>query len=236
MPTVPSAGTQTSFSDVQAALNFVGSPQTALTFLYSSSIITASTATTINSLMYHNLAMGAAAGSTAKQAIYDTFNVGTNFNLGTNWGDYNSDPNMRITFTVTNNNTENDIMGAIYISDGTNDYNVYNYNVTAGGGTDNQTDYDTMLAVSTVNAKYFIKIDANAMYVGPPPPPGGGVTGNTTSASDSDGVGGGTTRTTFNPVNFDMFSSITGQIIVSGHNVGTGIALNKRTSFDIVFN
>jgi len=197
---LPAAGTLISQSQVMGALNFSGTPQTNISLLYSSSIITASTATTLNSLMYHNLFMGSGASQTAKQAIYDTFNSGNTFKF-LNWGDYK-----------------------------------YSYNVNNGGGTDNQTDYDTLVAVSTVNTKYWIRIDANANYIGPPPPPGGGVTGNTTAANDTDGVGGGTTRTTANPANFDQFNPLTSQIVVAGDNLGTGIALNKRTTFDIVFN
>jgi hypothetical protein len=233
--TLPPAASQISMSQVMVALNFSANPQTNISLLYSSSVITASTATTLNSLMYHNLFMGSGASQTAKQAIYDTFNSGNTFRF-LNWGDYNSDPNIRLTWTITNNNIDNNINGAIYVSDGTNDYNVYNYNVNAAGGTDNQADYDTLLSVSTVNAKYFIKIDATAFYTGPPPPPGGGVTGNTTAASDTDGVGGGTARTPSNPTNFDTFSPLITTQIVAGHNLATGIALNKRTSFDIVFN
>ena len=82
-----------------------------------------------------------------------------------------------------------------------------------------------------------IGLDANAFYIGPPPPPGGGVTGNTVSATDTDGVGGGTARFTFAPANFDQFTPLAQQPIVNGTNIGVAnIALNKRTSFDIVFN
>ena len=232
---LPAAGTLISQSQVMGALNFSGTPQTNISLLYSSSIITASTATTLNSLMYHNLFMGSGASQTAKQAIYDTFNSGNTFKF-LNWGDYNSDPNIRLTWTITNNNIDNIVNGNIYIYDGTTDNLAYSYNVNNGGGTDNQTDYDTLVAVSTVNTKYWIRIDATANYIGPPPPPGGGVTGNTTAANDTDGVGGGTTRTTANPANFDQFNPLISQIVVAGDNLGTGIALNKRTTFDIVFN
>ena len=232
---LPSWQTEISQSQVMDALNFAGTPQTAFSLLWSSSMQTSSTATTLNCLMYHNLAMGSTDSQTARIAIYDNYAAGTNFNLG-NWASYNSDPNIRLTWTITNNNANNIVNGNIYIYDGTTDNLAYSYNVNNGGGTDNQTDYDTLVAVSTVNTKYWIRIDATANYIGPPPPPGGGVTGNTTAANDTDNVGGGTTRTTANPANFNQFNPLISQIVVAGHNIATGIALNKRTSFNIVFN
>jgi hypothetical protein len=229
---LPSWQTEISQSQVMDALNFTGTPQTAFSLLWSSSMQTSSTATTINCLMYHNLAMGSTDSQIARIAIYDNYAAGTNFNLG-NWASYNSDPNIRLTWTITNNSAENIVNGNIYIYDGTTDNLAYSYNVNNGGGTDNQTDYDTLVAVSTVNTKYWIRIDANANYIGVPPAVG--VTGNTT-ANDTDGVGGGTTRTTVNPLPFDQFTPLASQIVVAGHNIATGIALNKRTSFNIVFN
>jgi len=225
-------------SDVQSALYIVGAPvETAFSLLYSSSIAIASAYNDPNRLMYHNLAMGSTNSQTAKQAIYDRYAAGTNLNLG-NWASYNNEPNIILTWTITNNNTDNNINGTLYIIDtsGTSFWN-YTFNVNAGGGTDNQTNYDTGISVSVINTKYAIALDATAMFIGPPPPPGGGVTGNTTAATDTDGVGGGTARFTFNPANFDMNNPLPQQFIVNGTAGGTAdIALNKRTSFDIVFN
>ncbi len=125
---LPAAGTLISQSQVMGALNFSGTPQTNISLLYSSSVITASTATTLNSLMYHNLFMGSGASQTAKQAIYDTFNSGNTFKF-LNWGDYNSDPNIRLTWTITNNNIDNIVNGNIYIyyeeGNANGPYNVY---------------------------------------------------------------------------------------------------------------
>ena len=81
---LPSWQTDISQSQVMSALNFSGTPQTAFSVLWSSSMETASSATTVNCLMYHNLAMGSTNSQTAKVAIYDNYNAGTNFNLG-NW-------------------------------------------------------------------------------------------------------------------------------------------------------
>ena len=234
--TLPSWQTEISQSQVMDALNFTGTPQTEFSLLWSSSMQTSSTATTLNCLMYHNLAMGSTNSQTARIAIYDNYAASTNLNLG-NWASYNNDPYITLTWTITNNNIENIIGGNIYIFDtsGTSIWN-YPFNVNAGGGTDNQTNYTTV-QVSAINTKYMIGLDANAFYIGPPPPPGGGVTGNTVSATDTDGVGGGTARFTFAPANFDQFTPLAQQPIVNGTNIGVAnIALNKRTSFDIVFN
>jgi hypothetical protein len=228
----PGGGT-VAFSQLQAELNFTGNPQTEMSLLYSSSLYTASAYTDLNCLMYHNIAMGAGAGSTAKQAIYDNLIAVSNMSFK-NWGSYNKDPNMVVTFTINNNTAAYNIIGDIYIYDGTNDWQFYAFS-TNFGGQDTQIDYNTNIQASKPNAKYWIRIDATATYVGISPP-GPGVTGNTTTASDSDGVGGGTTRTTAAPSNFDELTPLPLQIIVGGDNIGTGIALNKRTTFTVNFN
>lgn len=234
---LPAWQTDISQSQVMDALNFTGTPQTAFSLLWSSSMETASTATTINCLMYHNLAMGSTNSQTAKVAIYDNYAAGTNFNLG-NWASYNSNPNIILTWTITNNNIDNVVNGTLYLVDAATftQNSFYNFTVFNGGGTDNQTDYDTGISVSTLNSKYLIMIDVQATYIGPPPPPGGGVTGNTTAASDTDNVGGGTARVAANIPNFDSNNPITNLRIVNGNTSFPDIALNKRTSFDIVFN
>lgn len=234
---LPSWQTDISQSQVMSALNFTGTPQTEFSLLWSSSMQTASTATTLNCLMYHNLTMGVNDNQTARVAIYDNYNASTNFNLG-NWASYNSDPNIILSWTITNNNIENVINGQLYISDTAGNLtSFYNYSVGIGGGTDNQTDFNTGISVSTLNTKYLIAMDAQANYIGPPPPPGAGVTNNTVSAQDTDGVGGGTARVGLGIPDFDSNNPIFPLRIIN-HTVTpvANIALNKRTSFDIVFN
>lgn len=235
---LPAWQLEISQSQVQDALNYPFFPiQAGMSNLYSSSMETASAANTFNCLMYHNLAMGVNDAQDAATAIYTPFNNGTNMNLG-NWASYNSDPNIILTWTITNNNIENTINGQLYIVDTAGNFtSFYNYNVGIGGGTDNQTNYNTGISVSTLNSKYLIAIDAQANYIGPPPPPGAGVTNNTAAGTDTDGVGGGTARVSFNPPNFD-FNNPLGQIRIVNHTISgiANIALNKRTSFDIVFN
>jgi hypothetical protein len=187
-------------------------------------------------LMYHNLLMGPGNNLTAKQAIYDVYTAGTNFELSA-WYNYNHDPNILLDFNFTNNNPDYDIGIQVYVSDGINDYLVLGTNLPPGSPPYQAQDFDTMVSTSTVGLQgYYLKIDANANYLGPPPPPGPGVNGNTTSASDVDAVGAGTTRTTVNPGNFDEFNPLAIQIVAAGVNLATEIPINKRTLLELVFN
>ena len=232
LPNTPGGG-PLYFSAINSELNFAGTTQNKMSLLYSSSLYTASAYTDTNCLMYHNIAMGGGTSFTAKTAIYDNLIAGSNMSFK-NWGSYNKDPNMVVTFTINNNTAAYNIIGNIYIYDGTNDWLFYAFSTNFGGAPDTQTDYNTGLPTNKPNAKYWIKIDATAFYFGGSPSPG--VTGNITTASDSDGVGGGTTRTTSAPSNFDENNPLPLQIIVGGDNIGTGIALNKRTTFTVNFN
>lgn len=187
-------------------------------------------------LMYHNLFMGPSNNLTAKTAIYDVYTAGSNFELSA-WYNYNHDPNILLDFNFTNNNPDYDINIGVYVSDGTTDYSVLNVGLPPGLPPFQMQDYDTGLSTSFVGLQgYFLKIDANAMYLGPPPPPGPGVNNNTTASSDVDGVGAGTTRTIVNPGNFDEFNPLAIQIVAAGSNVSTEIPINKRTLLELVFN
>jgi hypothetical protein len=187
-------------------------------------------------LMYHNLFMGPNNNLSAKDAISVVYTAGTNFELSA-WYNYNHDPNILLNFNFTNNNPDYDIGIQVYVSDGTTDYLVLGTNLAPGSPPYQAQDFDTLLSTSTVGLQgYYLKIDANAFYLGPPPPPGPGVNGNTTSASDVDGVGAVTTRTTVNPGNFDEFNPLAIQIVAAGSNLATEIPINKRTLLELVFN
>lgn len=205
-------------------------------------------------LMYHNLLMGPSNSITAAQAIYDPFTAGPtggpqNLELSA-WYNYSQTPNGILTFSFDNQNLENDITVTVYLVDYTTTPFTYfqignpvptTFFLAAGSGIVNYNDYDTGVAMNTTNftsGVYVIAFDISANYVGPPPPPGTGVLNNTTSASDTDNRGAGTARATTNPPNFDMTSPITQASLVRG-NVGPssiGIYINKRTTFDLVFN
>jgi len=240
MPT-PASG-QISMSDVNAETNLTQS----MSNFFSSSLIGGA-----GGLMYHNLAMASGNTLTAKAAIYDPYVAGaggTSANLLlSNWYNYSQTPYGIMTFSLTNNNLENNIDVTIYLRDptGPTDYQIGNpvpviFNLNANSGTASYPDYDTGIAMNTTNFTagiYQIVFDISAIYVGPPPPPGGGVLGNSTSASDTDNVGAGTARVTTNPPNFDATSPITGTALVRGNITGSaGIHINKRTTFDIIFN
>lgn len=201
--------------------------------------------------MYHNLSMGLSGVQSAREAVYDPFSLGasgTNLNLSA-WYNYNQTPYGIMTFSLTNNNVDNDITVTIYLRDPTTtpatDYQIGNpvpatFFLPAASGITNYNDYDTGIVMDATNFSggiYQIAFDLSAFYTGPPPPPGGGVTGNTTTASDTDNVGAGVTRATTNPPNFDMNNPIVGAPLVRGNITGNdGIYINKRTTFDIVFN
>ena len=237
MPT-PASG-QIAMSDVNAETN---ATETMYNFFSLSQIGGA------GGLMYHNLTMAPGNTTIARVAIYDPFTSGAGGTASdlklSNWYNYNQTPNGILTFSFTNNNIENDIQVSIYLRDpvGVVDYliNGSPFTFPAATGLTQYTDYDTQVVMDSTNFTggiYQIVFDISATYVGPPPPPGGGVTGNTTSASDTDNVGPGTTRTTTNPPNFDMTSPIPGAVLVRGNITGNnGIYINKRTTFDIVFN
>ena len=234
--TVPPAGTTTKFSDLHTALNFSGNPQTKMSLFYSSSLYTASAWNDTNCLMYHNLAMGVGAVNTAKQSIYDNLNALSNLNLGNNWGSYTPEPNIILTFNLSNNNPNYDVNITLYLSDGTTNYQFYNTTLLGAAVPPqaSETNYNTNVLVSTINSKYEIVLDASAFYAGIPPGPG--LNGNTTTASDTDNVGGGTIRTANGPSSFNEFTPLSNFVIVRGDNNSTRIALNKRTTFNVTFN
>lgn len=225
MPT-PSSG-PISMGDVVTETNAVASMDN----FFSLSLISG-----LGGLMYHNLQMGPSNNLSAKAAIYDVDNSGANFELSA-WYNYTQDPNILLDISLANNNPFYDIGINLYLSDGVNDYPFFGTNLAPGAPPFIAQDFDTNIAVSTIGAGgYFIRIDANANYVGPPPPPGPGVNGNTTTSSDVDGVGSGTTRTTTDPGNFDEFNPLPIQDVVAGANAATAIPVNKRTYVELTFN
>jgi len=191
-------------------------------------------------LMYHNLAMGLSSNLTAKSAIYDQYNSGTNMNLSY-WYNYTQDANMIISWKFTNNNTENDVDVNLGFSDG-NPASTQNFvalSLPSAGGQDIQDDYNTNLPANTTfpGGLYDVRCDVSAFFVGGGRPPGAGVNNNNTSASDTDGVGPGTARGVQNIPNFDSFNPLTQVLIVDGNISGANlIYINKRTTVNVDFN
>lgn len=207
-------------------------------------------------LMYHNLAMGPSNNQTAKVAVYDPFSTGASgadMALSA-WYNYSQTPNGILDINLINNNTENDITVAVFLTDPTTTPNTYfqitgsPFTLNKNNGTDiTTTDYDTGVTMNTTNftsGTYIITFDITANYNPTPPAPpfpGNGVNGNTTTATDTDNVGAGTTRATTGCPNFDQTSgTLTKLGLVRGNiNAGgfpNGIYINKRTTFTVTFN
>lgn len=199
----------------------------------------------LGGLMYHNLAMGPSNTQTARQAIYDPFSLGASGqNLAlTAWYNYDQTPTLILSWSLTNNNVNNNVTVDIQIYDPASATSTGfpggNIMLPAGGGNDTQTNFDTGIVINSTNfanGVYELSFNMSAMYIGPPPPPGAGVSGNTASASDTDNVGAGTVRAVTNPAAFDQNNPITGARYVYGNISGSGIYVNKRTTFSMTFN
>jgi hypothetical protein len=160
-------------------------------------------------LMYHNLNM-VGGSTTARVAIYNNYNAGTNYKL-TNWYNYTQDIGLVITYLITNSSSYNVTFNlAIWDSSNTNVGTIFNGFILNGTNTGTQT-VDTGCLSGTVTAGYRIAIQDIVFTPGPTPiPPAPPVIPSSTfavtitvnSASDTDGVGAGTTRTTYGPFSY----------------------------------
>ena len=93
--TTPSSGA-ISMNQVDNELAFVGSNESMAGF-YGIAPNTGGSA-----LMFHNLSMAPGNATTAKTAIWDNYNAGTNYKLS-NWYNYTRDAQVVMTYTITNN-------------------------------------------------------------------------------------------------------------------------------------
>ncbi len=151
-----------------------------------------------NALMYHNLNMTSNLATSAKVAIYDPYNTNQNMTMS-NWYNYTRDVDMVTTYTVTNNSA-NDVVLDVQIWDSTDTPvgMVFNGPLAGGGGSSSGTATGP-LTISTIGSGGY-RIAVQTVIFSPPPDPGITYTVNfSVSASDTDGVGAGTTRTTYNP-------------------------------------
>jgi hypothetical protein len=147
-------------------------------------------------LMYHNLNMATGNATTAKVAIWDQYNSGTNQAL-TNWYNYFQDIGMVMTYLVTNNSAYGVTVSVVLwdssnITQGT----IFNGLVAATSNTGTNT-VNTGLLSQNMTGGYRVAIDS--VQFSPPPGPGQTFTVSLSvaSASDTDGVGQSTTRTTY---------------------------------------
>jgi len=190
-----------------------------------------------SALMFHNLSMAPGNSTTAKVAIWDNYNAGTNYAI-TNWYNYTRDVDVVMTYDITNNSAY-----TVNFNVGIWDMNDANVGTVFNGilnPTDNPTGTSTgPLALTIVGSSgYRITIQDIQFVPGPPPPPGTTYSVNITinSASDTDGVGGGTTRTTYGPFSYSETSGNPPTPFTPSKAVDTSgnlIAINKRTSVTI---
>jgi hypothetical protein len=147
-------------------------------------------------LMYHNLNMSTGNATTAKVAIWDQYNSGTNQAL-TNWYNYFQDIGMVMTYLVTNNSAYGVQIGVVLwdssnITQGT----IFSGLVAATSNTGTVA-VNTGLLSQNMTGGYRVAVDS--VTFSPPPGPGQTFTVSLSvaSASDTDGVGQSTTRTTY---------------------------------------
>ena len=198
--------------------------------------------------MYHNLAMGPGANLTYKTAIYDPKSLGAtgeDMKLG-NYYSYSQTPNGIFDINLTNNAGTNVnyqfFLGPTGLSTAPGPP-FLSGTLTAGGGNRTETNFDSGVAMTSTNfpnGVYNIYMTADSPppppFPPPPPPPTINASG---SASDTDNVGAGLVRViNTGAINFDYNNPLPFLPIVQGNipgGAGTGIFLNKRTTFSLTF-
>ena len=149
-------------------------------------------------LMYHNLNMASNNTTSAKNAIYDPLTANANMSMS-NWYNYTRNIGMVMSYRIINNSNY-DVNTEIVIWDTTDSPNgtIYNQPVSANSDTGTQT-VDTALLTLFGNMPSGYRIAVQNVTFQPGPGPGQtfSVALGTPSASDTDGVGAGTTRTTY---------------------------------------
>ena len=151
-------------------------------------------------LMYHNLNMDTNNTTSAKVAIYDPLTANANMAMS-NWYNYTRDIGMVMTYLITNNSSYDvNIDLVIWDQNDTPQGTIYNNTLSASSNTGTQT-VDTGLKTITggggISSGYRVAVQ-NVTFVNPPAPGQTfSVSLSVASASDTDGVGAGTTRTTY---------------------------------------
>jgi hypothetical protein len=199
---------------------------------------------------YHNLAMGPGNNLTYKIAIYDPKSIGsTGENLKLeNFYNYNQNPNGIFDIDLTNN--AGTIVNCQFFLGPTGLTTApgapfFTASLAAVGGTGGATNFDSNVSMTGANfpdGVYNIYMTADSVppppFPPPPPPPTINATG---SASDTDNVGAGLFRViNTGAIAFDYTSPLPFLPIVQGNigaggAAGTGIFVNKRTTFSITF-
>jgi len=189
-------------------------------------------------LMYHNLNMATGNATTAKVAIYDPYNANANMTMS-NWYNYTRDAQVVMTYSVqVASSVGYNVQVAVGILDstGTNVGTIFS-GVVQNNTTSSGTSTGPAALTNIGSSGYRIEL-AQVDILGMPPSTSKTVSFSVT-ASDTDGVGGGTTRTTTNPGNYTQATPppfptppFTPTVIVD--TSGGLIAINKRTTVSIV--
>lgn len=149
-------------------------------------------------LMYHNLNIASNNTTSAKVAIYDPLTANANMSIS-NWYNYARDIGMVMTYLITNNSSYNvNISLVIWDTNDLSQGTIFNGTVNASSNTGTQTVNTGLLTLSgNMPSGYRVAVDNVTFGT----PPGFGqtftVSLSVASASDTDGVGAGTTRTTY---------------------------------------
>jgi len=149
-------------------------------------------------LMYHNLNMASNNTTSAKVAIYDPLNANANMSMS-NWYNYTRDIGMVMTYLITNNSSYDvNIDLVIWDQNNTSQGTIYSSLVSANSNTGTQTVNTGALAITGgLSSGYRVAVQ-NVMFLTPAGPGQTfSVSLSVASASDTDGVGAGTTRTTY---------------------------------------
>jgi hypothetical protein len=197
-------------------------------------------------LMYHNLNMAPGNATTAKVAIWNNYNAGTNYAL-TNWYNYSQNIGIVVTYTINNNSPYDvNVSLTIWDSSSTNVGSIFGGTITSST-TVGPTTVDTGTLTSGLTTGYYIAVEGfdftNPITPAVPPPlinRNASIDCNT--ASDTDGVGSATTRNALGALGniADTNQQVpppppptifTATIAVDGG--GSTISVNKRTTFTI---
>ena len=150
-------------------------------------------------LMYHNLNMATNNTTSAKNAIYDPLTANSNMSMS-NWYNYTRDIGMVMTYLITNSSSYDvNINLVIWDQNNTSQGTIFNNSVNASSNTGTQTvDTGALTITGGMSSGYRVAVQ-NVTFTGPPGPGQTfSVSLSVDSASDTDGVGAGTTRTTYN--------------------------------------
>ena len=195
MPGLPSSG-QISMIDINSELDLL-TPATNIDLkadLYNTANTGGGTG-----LMYHNLNMATNNTTSAKNAIYDPLTANSNMSMS-NWYNYTRDIGMVMTYLITNSSSYDvNINLVIWDQNNTSQGTIFNNSVNASSNTGTQTvDTGALTITGGMSSGYRVAVQ-NVTFTGPPGPGQTfSVSLSVDSASDTDGVGAGTTRTTYN--------------------------------------